>query len=244
METALYSEMAKVEGEHWWFRGRRAVILDVLRRHARPGGVLLDVGLGTGFNAALFKKMGFAVEGIESAPEAVAIARRLAPDVRIVEPIFPSATLPPEKYSVIAMLDVLEHLENDAEALRCVARVLKPGGVVLITVPAFMFLWTRHDELAHHYRRYRRGELTAKLRAAGLEPQLLSYYNFFLFPAVVFVRLVTKALGKQKEGSDFDATPGFLNAPLAWLFGFERFLLRFASLPFGVSLIAVARKLP
>lgn len=234
--------MAQVEGGHWWFRGRRAVILDVLQRFAPHRGALLDVGLGTGLNASLFKKLGFEVEGVENAPEAVAIAKQLAPDVLVVEPSFPSDTLSTERYSVVTMLDVLEHLEDDTEALRCAARILKPGGIVLITVPAFAFLWTRHDELAHHYRRYRRQELKARLHAAGFELQLASYYNFFLFPAIALVRLITKVLGRHKEGSDFDATPGFLNTPLAILFGLERFLLRLVSLPFGVSLIAVARK--
>jgi SAM-dependent methyltransferase len=146
-------------------------------------------------------------------------------------------------YAVVTMLDVLEHLEDDVAALREVARILRPGGIVLITVPAFSFLWSRHDELAHHYRRYRRFELCRRLREAGLEPQFVSYFNFFLFPAIALVRLATKALGIRKEGSDFAATPVLLNGVLGALFGAERFLLRFMPLPFGVSVLAVAKKI-
>lgn len=242
MESHLYTEMAQVERTHWWFRGRRAVVLSFLRRFAPARGALLDVGMGTGFNARLFKQHGFTVEGLESAPEAIAIARRHAADIPIIASLFPSSLVPEGKYQVVTMLDVLEHIDNDREALVAAARCLAPGGILLVTVPAFPFLWTRHDELAHHVRRYRRQELMEKVRAAGLTSVQVSYYNFFLFPLIVGVRLLQKALRIRKETSDFDATPDFLNAPLTFLFGLERYLLAFTSLPFGVSLIAVARK--
>ncbi len=242
MESPLYAEMAQVEGTHWWFRGRRKIILSMLTRFAPKRGPLLDVGMGTGLNAALFAKLGFAVDGLESAPEAITIAKEVAPNVRVIESSFPSSVVPANHYAVVTMLDVLEHLQNDTEALHEVARVLAPNGIVLITVPAFSFLWSKHDELAHHYRRYRRHELSARLREAGLEPQFVSYYNFFLFPAIALVRLATKALGIRKEGSDFSATPALLNGVLSALFGAERFLLRLIPLPFGVSVVAVAKK--
>jgi len=234
--------MSQIERTHWWFVGRRSIIIRLLRRYAPPNGALLDVGMGTGLNAALFRQLGFAAVGLESSPEAIAIARRTAPHVPVLESDFPSDTVPAHTYQVCTMLDVLEHIEDDGAALASAFRSLSPGGIVLITVPAFRFLWTRHDELAHHVRRYRKAELVEKLRAAGFEPVAVSYYNFFLFPAIALVRLVQKAFGIKKETSDFNATPGFLNAPLALLFGLERFLVARVPLPFGVSLVAVAAK--
>ena len=236
--------MAQVERTHWWFRARRSIVLSFLQRYAKKGGTLLDVGMGTGFNARLFAQQGFTVEGLESAPEAIAIARKHAADTPIIASTFPSALVPEGKYQVVTMLDVLEHIDDDRSALAAAARSLAPGGILLLTVPAFPFLWTRHDELAHHVRRYRKAELLEKVRDAGLIPEQVSYYNFFLFPLIACVRLMQKALRIRKETSDFDATPGFLNAPLTFIFGLERYLLAYTSLPFGVSLIAVVRKAP
>lgn len=240
MDSHMYAQMAELEKNHWWFVGRRAVVFDVLRR-ARVSGKLLDVGLGTGFNARAFERMGFSVEGLDPAPEAVAFAKDIVPNVPVFAAPFPSAKVPSATYDVVMLLDVLEHLEDDVAGARDVARVLKPGGMAIITVPAFRFLWTKHDESAHHFRRYRKKELCRVLEGAGLELVFVSYYNFFLFPLIAFVRMLTKVLGRE-GGSDFDKTPHFLNRLLGWFFGVERFLLRFFRFPFGVSLIAVIRK--
>ena len=240
MDSSMYSEMADLEKNHWWFLGRRAVVFDVLSR-TRTSGKLLDIGLGTGFNAKLFQKMGFSVDGLDPAPEAIAFAKTTAPGVSVIQAPFPSNEVQSNMYDVVAMLDVLEHLEDDTAALLDVKRVLKSGGIALITVPAFQFLWTKHDERAHHFRRYRKHELLRVVRAAGLELVSMSYYNFFLFPPIALVRVVSKLL-KHEEGNDFNKSPGSLNGLFAWLFGFERFLLRAVSLPFGVSLIVLARK--
>jgi 2-polyprenyl-3-methyl-5-hydroxy-6-metoxy-1,4-benzoquinol methylase len=233
--------MSALEQEHWWFVGRRAVVFSLLRRFASHGA-LLDVGVGTGLNAALFAKAGYSVTGIEPSADAISFAKQKAPSVHIIETTFPSSDIPSDTYDVVVMLDVLEHLDDDRAGLAEVRRVLKPGGVLLVTVPAFAFLWSGHDELAHHHRRYRRGELVRKFVSAGLTPTKTSYYNFFLFPAIAVIRLLKSVLRITNAESDFGATPRFLNTPLALLFGSERFLLRFVSLPFGVSLVAVAKK--
>jgi len=239
----MYAEMAEMEKNHWWFVGRRAVVFDVLRRHGKKEGKgkLLDIGLGTGFNANLFLKEGYEVHGLDPSEEAIQFAKTIAPSLSVIQAPFPSPEIPSDTYDVAALLDVVEHLEDDTTALREVHRLLTKGGIALITVPAFMFLWTKHDERAHHFRRYRKAELERVIRAAGLEIELISYYNFFLFPAIVLVRFLGKLL-RREEGSDFDKSPGVLNGLFAFLFASERFLLRHMTLPFGVSLIALARK--
>jgi len=237
----MYEEMAALEGDHWWFRGRRAVVLDLIRRFAPRSGRVLDIGLGTGFNANLMVQRGYEVTGLEPSKDAIAFASRVAPRVSVIESVFPAPSVPSASYDIALLLDVVEHIEDDAAALRDLARILKPGGVAFITVPAFPFLWTKHDDDAHHFRRYRKRELVNVIRSAGLQPELVSYYNFFLFPAVVTFRAL-KRLMRREEGSDFDATPAALNGLLAGLFSAERLALRFARLPVGVSLVAVVRK--
>jgi SAM-dependent methyltransferase len=242
MEKELYTEMAALEGSHWWFVGRRAIILSTLARYIQRGAFLLDVGVGTGINAQAFLDAGYRVAGIEPAGEAIRFAKERVASLAVVQDTFPSAQIPLHTYDVVTLLDVLEHFDDDHAALQGVRDVLVPGGFVLITVPAFPFLWTGHDALAHHKRRYRRAQLRKRLSEAGLVPVFVSYYNFFLFPAIAAVRVLQNLFRLQKTESDFSSTPGFLNGPFALLFGFERFLLRLTPLPWGVSLIAVARK--
>lgn len=243
MEKELYGEMAALEETHWWFCGRRRVIVDVLARHTQKTHTnLLDVGIGTGLNARVFQEMGFTVTGLESSDEAISFATQKAPRAVIVKDLFPSSQIANNSYDVVTMFDVLEHIPNDEEALRDVSRVLRSSGIVFITVPAFPFLWSPHDVLAHHIQRYRKAQLTKLVREAGLEPILVSYYNFFLFLPIAAVRLLSNLLGKKSATSDFSRTPKMLNSILQFLFASERWLLRYTTLPFGVSLMVVARK--
>lgn len=203
---------------------------------------LLDIGCGTGLNAMLFSVNGFLVTGLETSAVAIDLARAIAPSINILATSFPSSLVPRDSYAVITALDVIEHIDDDKGMIRAVADTLQPGGIVLISVPAFSFLWSVHDELAHHKRRYNRAELRSSLAMAGLEPVFISYFNFFLFPAIALFRVLSGALRFSRNVSDFSATPELLNSMLASIFAAERFLLRFFPLPFGVSLIAVARK--
>ena len=243
MEKELYLESAEIEAKHWWFVGRRAILLDTLMRFSGAShNKLLDIGCGTGLNAMLFSGNGFWVTGLETSAVAIDLARAIAPSINILATSFPSSLVPRDSYAVITALDVIEHIDDDMDMIRAVADALQPGGIVLISVPAFSFLWSVHDELAHHKRRYNRAELRSSLAMAGLEPVFISYFNFFLFPAIALFRVLSGAFRFSRKVSDFSATPELLNSMLASIFAAERFLLRFFPLPFGVSLIAVARK--
>ncbi len=243
MEKELYLESAEIEAKHWWFVGRRAILLDTLMRFSRAShNKLLDIGCGTGLNAVLFSRNGFLVTGLETSAVAIDLAKAIAPSITILSTSLPSPLVPRDSYGVITALDVIEHIDDDRSLIFAVADALQPGGLVLISVPAFSFLWSVHDELAHHKRRYNRDELRASLVRTGLEPIFISYFNFLLFPAIALFRVLSAAFRINRNVSDFSATPEILNSMLASILAAERFLLRFFPLPFGVSLIAVARK--
>ena len=143
-----------------------------------------------------------------------------------------------QTFDLIALLDVLEHLDDDAAALRALRVRLKPGGWLLITVPAYPFLWSRHDELHHHKRRYVARDLRAVIEAVGLRVHYLSYFNTWLFPLIAAVRLARVGSG---HSGDLSMPNKFANALLTQIFASERLLLGRVAFPFGVSLLALAR---
>ncbi len=242
MHESLYPQMHELEDRHWWFTGRRRIVAGVIQRLELPAQAqILDAGCGTGGNLPMLAGFG-ELTGAEFDAEAAALARaRGVCDVV-------RAGLPNEmpftatQFQLITLLDVLEHIDDDRASLQALANLLAPGGHLLVTVPAFPFLWGPHDESHHHKRRYRAAGLRARIMEAGLDVQWLSYYNSSLFPAVAAVRLLHKLLPAGEAGNELALPPAPMNALLENLFAAERHLLGRVSLPFGVSLIAMARK--
>jgi SAM-dependent methyltransferase len=148
-----------------------------------------------------------------------------------------------ETFDLVTALDVIEHIDDDLGALREMRRVMKPGGLLLLTVPAYMFLWGRQDDINLHKRRYVARQLHSRLEAAGFEVQKLTYMNSILFPAIAAIRLVRRVLPEPpKLESDFAfPAPQPLNVVLSAIFGSERHLLTRFDIPFGVSIMALAR---
>lgn len=243
MKRALYDLHRDLERDHWWFAARREIVLDRLGRALgeRPDDLrLLDAGCGMGGLLPYLAHFGL-VAGMDPDAQAVENARaQSGADVR-------QGTLPDgvpfagERFDVITLLDVLEHIEDDRGTLRTLRALLRPRGLLVITVPAFGFLWSEHDELNEHRRRYTRATLTDVLTAEGFRLREISYYNTLLFPPIAAVRLVGR-LRAPRGGSDLGIVPRPVNALLRGIFGAERWLLRAGSLPFGVSLIAIAER--
>lgn len=244
MELAEYATMAGVEERHWWYRALRAMIEEAWHRHvdaARPR--LLDVGCGTGAN--LLALAGRAEpSGIDFAPEAVRWCRGRG----LAETAVASAAalpFPSMSFDVVLSCDVLCHgsMPDKRVPFAELARVLKPGGVLLLNLPAFMWLYSSHDRAYHTDRRFTRPEVERRLRDAGLAPARVTYWNSVLFPAAAAIRLLRRFT--RPEGSDLAAGSA---AGASTLFGaafaLERALLRLGPLPFGVSVFAVARKPP
>ncbi|QRK08173.1 class I SAM-dependent methyltransferase [Archangium violaceum] len=246
MEAHLFEEMARTEDHHWWFRGRRNIIEAVLRQHLPPASQrrILDVGCGTGGNLPLLQRFGQVV-GLEGSPDALALCRRrLGLDFPLHQGHIPQ-DIPPGRFDVVTAFDVLEHIPDAEGALRGIRSALAPGGLLVLTVPAFGFLWSEHDTVHHHQRRYTVDLLTAQLTGAGLRPRWSSYFNSLLFPPIAVVRLLQRLLPRPRNGaprSDVEVTDGsgLTNQVLEAVFSAERHVVPRVSLPFGVSLIAVA----
>jgi SAM-dependent methyltransferase len=192
MEPEIYHKTAQSEESHWWFVGRRRILNDILKGLALPDNApILEVGCGTGGNLPLLARYG-RVYGMELDATAREYARR-----RQVGPILPGS-LPDDipfegqLFNLLVLTDVLEHVDRDDLSLRHLSDRIQSGGYLLLTVPAFQGLWSRHDDLHHHKRRYNRDRLLELLVAAGFEVLLLSYLNTLLFPVIVTVRLCEK----------------------------------------------------
>ena len=241
MERKVYEQMAQLDQRHWWFTARRRILAELIERVVQPpkGARILELGAGTGHNLFMLSRFG-EVEASELDP----IARKLASErlgSEVKEAALPDLSMfPADSYDLIALLDVLEHVPDDKGSLEAIKTRLKPGGALLLTVPANPWMWTAHDVAHHHHRRYRKGEIERLARNAGYEIALLSPFNSLLFPPIAAVRLVGKLTGK--DDSD-DAMPGALvNKTLDTVFGLERSLIGRIPMPFGVSLVAVLRR--
>jgi SAM-dependent methyltransferase len=244
MEESFYEEYARIEADHWWFLGRRKIFDTVIRSLNLPADSrLLDVGCGTGANLDFLSGYGKAI-GLDWGAAAASHARKhtLAPVLRGDVTNLPFAD---DSVDLITALDLIEHIEDDSACAAELARVCRPGGFVLTTVPASPWMWGRQDVISQHKRRYRAHELRRLLVDQGLEISRFTHINTLLFPIIAAVRLFRRVIppsGSELE-SDFTMTKSaLLNKLLGALFGLEAWAIRIASLPFGVSLLCVARK--
>jgi SAM-dependent methyltransferase len=241
MEAEAYLDMAAAEGRHWWFSGRRRILESVIQRLSLPANArILELGSGTGGNLAMLARFGrvTAVE-MNATARAISKAEGIVQDIRAGS-LPDQLPLGGEMFDLIGLFDVLEHIEEDDAALDVIRRHLAPGGSLIVTVPAFAWMWSAHDEICHHKRRYAKAELHTKLAAAGFVASRLTYMNMLLFPLAVLVRVAGKVLNRPKASGEM--TPPFLlNEVFTKLFGWESRLLAWADLPFGLSLLAIAR---
>jgi SAM-dependent methyltransferase len=241
MDRIVYDRMAAHDSTHWWYRARRDILADYLTREGGlPGDArILEIGCGTGHNLPMLGAFG-EVDAIEIDEAARDIAsQRLGKPVGEA-PLPELNGVPRGAYDLVAVLDVIEHIEDDVAALKAMAEALKPGGKILIAVPAHGWMWSAHDVVNHHKRRYSKGSLNAAIRAAGLRHNGLSWFNSLLFPVAVAARMAGKLTGK--DDSDDSPPPRPVNAVLQAVFGFERHLVGRVPLPPGLSILTLAMK--
>lgn len=241
MDRKIYEQMAKLDADHWWFTARRRILAEVIERVAQPpaNARILELGCGTGHNLAMLGKFG-SVE----ASELDEVARAIASE-RLGRPV-KAAALPdvsmfePASYDLIALLDVLEHVPDDAGSMKAIIGLLKPGASLLLAVPINPWMWSAHDVAHHHQRRYRKGEIITLAREAGYQVELMSPFNTLLYPPIAAVRLLGKLTGKESSDDAMPSPP--VNRLLDTVFGLEKGLIGRVPMPFGVSLVAVLRR--
>ncbi len=239
MEAKAYEDMASVQSRHWWYRARRTILADYIASLGlSPGSALLEVGCGTGGNIGMLEEYGYV-----TAVERDDFARESAIDltgIEVVNDQLPELASIGKKFDLLCLFDVLEHVEQDRESLIKLKSLLKPGGTLLITVPAYQWLYGRHDEVLHHHRRYRRSKLAGMLTEVGYRVSYASYFNSILFPIVAITRTIE--LISKPEVPLGSKMPGRLpNALLYHVFKIERLILRLIRIPFGTSILVSAR---
>jgi len=242
MNINMYRIFFDIQKKHWWFVTKKKIVLDTINRHLSKHADIkvLDIGCGSGLMLNALEDVG-QTYGMDMSDEAINFSKEIF-NGKVAKGVLPNQ-IPYEEnfFDLITALDVIEHVDQDIDSLMAIRSRLTSGGKAIITVPAYMFLWSSFDELNEHKRRYTLSELNSKLVQAGFTVEKMSYFNTLLFPAVFVVRMLNNVL-KRDGASDVDMPSRPVNYVLEKIFGIEKYLLKFINLPFGVSIIAVVRK--
>jgi len=239
MERIVYEQMAELDERHWWYRARREIIAELIRREAQlpANAEILELGCGTGHNLAMLSGFGH-VDGLELDDQARALSEKRLGRKVMSSPLPELAEVADRHYDLIGAFDVIEHIDDDSAAIASIAAKLKPGGTFVITVPAHQWMWSAHDVVNHHKRRYSRKSLRALISGSPLKLKRLGYFNSLLFPLAVAERAASKLRGR--ESADVKLPPAPLNMALEKVFAAERYLVGRLPLPPGLSLFALA----
>jgi len=242
MNIEMYRIFFNIQKQHWWFVTKKGIILDAIAGHVQlqKDNTVLDIGCGSGLMLNALDELAN-TSGMDMSNEAIQFSKEIFKGSIKQGSLPDNVPFTNESFDLITALDVIEHIDEDIKSLEAIRYLLKPSGKAIITVPAYMFLWSSFDEMNEHKRRYTLPELRQKLISAGFQIEKISYFNTLLFPLVYIVRKLNNLIGRD-GASDVDMPSKPMNYALRNTFGLEKFLLRVCNLPFGVSIIAIVRK--
>lgn len=238
MDEHAYQEMADLQNVHWWFLGRRKILRYLLKNQApiQPSRII-EIGCGVGGNLEMLAEFA-PVIGIEASPAAIALSPSSA-SAQVLEGRLPGPLpVEPNCCDWVCLFDVLEHIDDDTGALLACRTLLRPGGAVIISVPAYRWLWSDHDVVLHHRRRYTLHELKKVASSAGLKTVYATYFNTWLFPLAALARLADR-LFRPGQATGAKLPQPWVNRVLERVFASEVLLLKRLPFPFGLSLFVV-----
>lgn len=242
MQASAYEIEARVEQDHWWFVGRRALFADLLRRLPADRSLpALDAGSGTGANIRLLSQLGFSeCLGLDRNQGALTYCKTKGP-FKLMRGDITSIPLRDQSVALVMATDIIEHVDQPEKALKEIFRVTRPGGRVLFTVPAFESLWGLQDEVSHHKRRYRMGPFLNELRNSGFEIQEHFHFNYLLFLPIFLARQAMRFLKTGMESENQLNSP-WLNRILTTIFLLDIKSAKTLRPPFGVSILVIAAR--
>lgn len=237
MEKQLYKKFYEIQSKHWWFRAKKDIIFDVIAQLNLSTKLdILDVGCGSGLMLLDLSKIG-KVYGMDSSVEGLQFCKEIYSGRLELCHLPENVPYSNNSFDLITMLDVLEHIDDDLNSLVSVRNLLKRGGILILTVPANMSLWSNFDVINHHKRRYEFKELTDIVEKSGFKVMKISYYNSFLYPLVIFKRKINNIFNLKSD--DLKIPPKFINNILFNIFKSEKYILRNMRMSFGTSLIMI-----
>jgi 2-polyprenyl-3-methyl-5-hydroxy-6-metoxy-1,4-benzoquinol methylase len=244
MDRSAYDGYFELDQKHFWRVGKRRLVLASIASQIEPAQPLKIMDIG-GCCSVITKSLeAFGdVQCVEPDESMVALASELQ-GVNVVHGMLPDDLPDGGPFDLVTLLDVLEHVDEDGPSLASIFRILKPGGWILCTVPAYMWLWSDHDRSVHHKRRYTRSRLGTLMGEAGFQVSRITHYTSLLLPLVAAERLIKRLKTKPDENVSYDVKvpPRWMNGILGGVMGIERGLLRYADFPFGSSILAVGRR--
>ena len=244
MNPLAYEEMNEIELNHWWFVGRRRILKEIiLSTGLKEELSILEIGCGTGGNLSMLSSLG-KLTAVEMDLKASEVAKRKnihkTNDIKVLVGSLPNNMPTIEnKFDLICMFDVLEHIQEDKEALIKIKSYLKESGRLIITVPAYQWLYGHHDEYLHHKRRYSKKELIKAAIHSGYKINRITYFNTILFPIALVVRVYEKIKGKNFEKGSINKQGKWSNEILRYLFEIEKIILKRANFHYGLSMLCI-----
>ena len=243
MDASFELKYHRLEDHHPWFVARREILHDLLKVVPRDGAIL-DVGCASGVLLQEIEQKGYSnLSGLDISPQAVELSKeRGLKNIYLMDGADPK--FPPDTFDCIIASDIFEHIDQEKTTINNWKKILKENGIIICFVPAFNFLWSRHDRANHHFRRYTRARLARLFNASGLTVIRSSYWNFFLFFPTAIIRFIQRLFPEKKDG---DNLPVIKNGLARWAMIFlphlEKYLLRYINFPVGVSTFVIAKKI-